>query len=132
MQTAYDVISIGAGHHGLVAAAYMAKAGKKVLVLERNEVIGGGCVTKEAAPGFLFDEHPTVHQVILSNPLIKNDELGLQSRFGLEYIFAEVAFASLFDDGSILPSYFSVDDTAREIAEFSAADCSHRRFPLAP
>lgn len=125
----YDVISVGGGHHGLIVAAYMAKAGKRVLVLERNGYIGGGCITKEISPGFLYDEHATVHQVILSNPLIKNDELGLKSHFGLEYIFPELSFASLFDDGSILPSYFSVDDTARAIGQFSAADAeSYRRF----
>ena len=61
----YDVISVGSGHHGLIAAAYLAKAGKRVLVLERQDYIGGGCVTKELAPGFRYDEHSTVHQVIL-------------------------------------------------------------------
>jgi phytoene dehydrogenase-like protein len=129
MAERYDVVSVGAGHHGLIVAAYMAKAGKRVLVLERNSYIGGGCVTKEISPGFLYDEHATIHQVILSNPLIKNDELGLKSRFGLEYIFPEVSFASLFDDGSVLPSYFKVDETARSIAQFSAADAeAYRRF----
>ncbi|QYE36347.1 NAD(P)/FAD-dependent oxidoreductase [Polymorphobacter sp. PAMC 29334] len=125
----YDVISVGAGHHGLVVAAYMAKAGKKVLVLERNAHIGGGCVTKEVAPGFLFDEHSTAHQVILSNPLIKNDELGLKAKFGLDYIYPAIPFASLFDDGSILPSYFDVEETARAIGEFSPTDAdAYRRF----
>lgn len=129
MAETYDVISVGGGHHGLIVAAYMAKAGKSVLVLERNAYIGGGCVTKEVAPGFLYDEHSTVHQVILSNPLLKNDELQLKSRFGLEYIYPEVSFASLFDDGSILPSYHDVEETARAIGQFSAADAdSYRRF----
>ena len=53
MAETYDVISVGSGHHGLLATAYMVKAGKGVLVLERNDHIGGGCVTKEIAPGFL-------------------------------------------------------------------------------
>ena len=48
----HNVIIIGAGHNGLVTAAYLAKAGKKVLVLERREVIGGAAVTEEFAPGF--------------------------------------------------------------------------------
>ena len=118
----YDVISVGSGHHGLIAAAYLAKAGKRVLVLERNDYIGGGCVTKELAPGFLYDVHSTVHQVILSNPLLKADELGLKSRFGLEYIFPDAPFASLFDDGSLLVSYRSVEATAQSIAQFSRQD----------
>jgi len=129
MSESYDVISVGSGHHGLIVAAYMAKAGKSVLVLERNAYAGGGCVTKEVAPGYLYDEHSTIHQVILSNPLIKNDELGLLSRFGLEYIYPDSPFASLFDDGSLLASYKSVDATAESIAQFSKADAdSYKRF----
>ncbi len=129
MAETYDIISVGAGSHGLLAAAYMAKAGKRVLVLERNDHIGGGAVTKEIAPGFLFDEHATVHQVILSNPLIRNDELGLMSQFGLEYIYPDAVFASVFDDGSSLVSYRDVEQSARAIAEFSAADAdAYRRF----
>jgi len=89
MSQTFDVVSVGSGHHGLVAAAYMAKAGKSVLVLERHDCAGGGCITKELIPGHYYDEHATVHQVILSNPLLKNDELALKSRFGLEYIYPE-------------------------------------------
>ena len=129
MPEAYDVISVGSGHHGLIAAAYLAKAGKRVLVLERNAYVGGGCVTKALAPGYYYDEHATVHQVILSNPLLKNDELGLKSRFGLEYIFPDAPYASLFDDGSLLVSYRSVERTAESIAQFSIADAeAYRRF----
>jgi phytoene dehydrogenase-like protein len=48
----HDVIIIGAGHNGLTAAAYLARAGKKVLVLERNAVVGGAAVTGEVGPGY--------------------------------------------------------------------------------
>jgi phytoene dehydrogenase-like protein len=51
----YDFIVIGAGHNGLVTAAYLAKAGRTVLVLERREVVGGSCVTEEFSPGFSAD-----------------------------------------------------------------------------
>ena len=50
----YDAIIIGAGHNGLVTAAYLAKAGKKVLVLERRSMVGGIAVTEEIFPGFKF------------------------------------------------------------------------------
>ena len=50
----YNVIVIGGGHNGLVNAAYLARAGKKVLVLERRHVLGGAAVTEEVFPGFKF------------------------------------------------------------------------------
>src|SRR3954447_4803250 len=50
--TTYDAIVIGGGHNGLVAACYLAKAGKKVLVLERHHTVGGAAVTEEIHPGF--------------------------------------------------------------------------------
>ena len=50
--TIYDIIIIGGGHNGLVAACYLAKSGLKTLVLERREVVGGGAVTEEIHPGF--------------------------------------------------------------------------------
>ena len=52
MQGRYDAIIIGAGHNGLVTACYLARAGKKVLVLERRHLVGGACVTEEVFPGF--------------------------------------------------------------------------------
>src|SRR6202163_3979748 len=51
MQARYDAIIIGAGHNGLVTACYLARAGRKVLVLERRYIVGGACVTEEVFPG---------------------------------------------------------------------------------
>src|SRR5688572_12684610 len=59
MTTHYDVIIIGAGHNGLVAAAYLAKQGKKVLVLERRSIVGGSVVTESFAEGFTVDSVQT-------------------------------------------------------------------------
>ena len=50
----YDAIVIGGGHNGLTAAAYLARAGRKVLVLERRHIVGGAAVTEEVFPGFRF------------------------------------------------------------------------------
>src|SRR5438094_3384771 len=54
MKAPYDAVVIGGGHNGLVTAAYLARAGKKVLVLERRPVLGGAAVTEEVFPGFRF------------------------------------------------------------------------------
>jgi phytoene dehydrogenase-like protein len=87
LATDYDFIVVGSGHNGLTAAAYLAKAGLKILVLERNDWFGGGVVTKEIlARGFKFDLHSSLHVNIQANPLILNDELGLLSKYGLQYL----------------------------------------------
>ncbi|RPH59152.1 MAG: FAD-dependent oxidoreductase, partial [Burkholderiales bacterium] len=67
----YDAIVIGAGHNGLIAAAYLARAGRKVLVLERRDVVGGAAVTEEIFPGYRFTEFSYV--VSLLRPEIIRD-----------------------------------------------------------
>ena len=130
MSTQYDVVAIGAGHNGLVAAAYLAAAGKKVLVLERNAWFGGGVVTKElTVPGFLHDQHSMAHIFIQGNPLLRNDDLGLKSKFGLKYVFPECPMMSVFEDGTTLGLYRDRERTVTEIAKFSAKDAeTYRRL----
>ena len=126
----YDIVAIGAGHNGLTAAAYMAKAGKKVLVLERKGHFGGGVSTRELTlPGFRHDEHSNVHIMIQGNPMLTDDELGLMSKFGLEYNYPELPHATIFDDGTSLLSYKDLDRTCENIAAFSPRDAeAYRKF----
>jgi phytoene dehydrogenase-like protein len=123
MPTNHDVVAIGAGHNGLVAAAYLATAGKDVLVLERNPWFGGGVVTAElTGPGYLHDRFSTGHSFIQGNPLLKNDELGLLSRYGLAYVFPEAPFICVFEDGSTIALYRDRNKTYENIAEYSTKD----------
>ena len=130
MPSHYDAIIIGAGHNGLVTAAYLAKAGKKVLVLERKPHYGGGVSTRELiAPGWRHDEHSNVHIMIQGNPMIREDELGLFAKFGLEYIYPELPHVSIWDDGTVMRSWKDLDRTCAEIEQYSPRDAeAYRRF----
>ncbi|MGH7073259.1 MAG: phytoene desaturase family protein [Stellaceae bacterium] len=125
-----DFVAIGSGHNGLVAAAYLAKAGKTVTVLERQGWIGGGVVTRDLTlPGFHHDQHSMAHIFILANPLIKNDELGLISKYGLKYTFPEMPTISVFPDGETIPLWRDRQKNYREIARFSKKDAdAYLRF----
>ncbi len=80
-----DVVVIGAGHNGLICAAYLAQAGLEVCVLDAQDVVGGNTVTEELTlPGFLHDSCSSAHVLIQSNPLMRDDELGLLSTYGLQ------------------------------------------------
>ncbi|HEX7710024.1 MAG TPA: NAD(P)/FAD-dependent oxidoreductase [Sphingomonadaceae bacterium] len=118
-----DIIAIGSGHNGLVAAAYLAVAGKNVLVLERNEWFGGGVVTRELTrPGFRHDQHSMSHIFIQGNPLLLNDDLALKRKYGLQYVFPDVPMMSVWEDGTTLPLHRDPAKSAEAIRRFSAKD----------
>src|SRR5881296_2412287 len=113
----YDVIVIGGGHNGLTNAAYLAKAGKKVCVLERRHVLGGAAVTEEIIPGFLFSECSYV--VSLLRPEIIR-ELDLP-RHGLEILPLDGTFTPM-PSGDYLWRMNDHARTRREIYRHSPVD----------
>ena len=128
MSSSYDVVAMGAGHNGLVAAAYLAKAGKKVLVLERKPYPGGGVSTQQLnTPGYWHDEHSSVHIMIQGNPMLRQDELGLIAEHGLKYHYSPVPHATIFPDQSVLYTYKDVDKTCECFAKVSAKDAETYR-----
>jgi phytoene dehydrogenase-like protein len=123
-----DIVCVGSGHNGLVAAAYLAVAGKTVVVLERNEWFGGGVVTRELTlPGFRHDQHSMAHIFIQANPLLATDDLKLQARYGLRYLFPDPPLISVFEDGKTLGLYRDRERTYAEIAKFSKRDAESYR-----
>lgn len=124
-----DIVVVGAGSNSLVAAAYMAKAGKSVLVLEKNQQCGGGVVSINIAPGFTHDPHASGYYLCIASPTVQHDELGLMSKFGLQWKTWEAGFGTIFDDGSSVIAYTDVDRTCEDIAKFSQKDAeTYRRF----
>ena len=126
----FDVILIGGGHNSLIVAAYLAKAGINVCILERNPHVGGGVITKEVTlPGFKHDLCSTQHWFISANPLIRNDELKLQSKYGLNYIPADPSTAIIFPDESSIVFHRDIDKTCESIAKISQRDAeTYRKF----
>jgi len=116
----HDIVIIGGGHNGLVAACYLAKAGLKVVVLERQPLVGGGAVTEELEPGFRLS---TLDHT--AGPFSKNIVSDLElSRFGLELITPEVRVIGLTPEGESLAIYNDVERTVREINKFSTRDAN--------
>lgn len=116
----YDDIIIGAGHNGLICACYLAKAGRKVLVVERRGVVGGAVCTEEIITGFKFDVGSSAHIMFPGTPIM--GELGLAD-FGLQYIEMDPwAFYPVPGAAMGISFHRSVEQTCESIAKISAAD----------
>src|SRR5512146_1084225 len=116
MSSIYDAIIVGAGHNGLVTAAYLARAGKRVLVLERREMVGGACVTEELWPGYKVSTASYVNS-LLRPEIIRDLEL---ARHGFELLPRSPSSFTPFPDGRSLLMGPDKDLTRREISKFSA------------
>ncbi|MFC4585354.1 phytoene desaturase family protein [Sphaerisporangium corydalis] len=129
---AVDVVVLGAGHNGLVCAGYLAAAGLEVLVLEARDVPGGNTVTEELTlPGFAHDSCSSAHVLIQSNPLLRDDELGLLGTYGLRYVMTDPAVVLPQPGGDALVMHRDLDGTAGEIARWSPADAESFRALMA-
>lgn len=126
----YDFVVAGAGHNSLITAAYLAKAGYSCVILDAREIPGGGASTEEVlGPGFWIDTCSTGHTLIQVNPLIRNDELGLVSKYGLQYVDPDPVAQVAFPDGEPFTMWLDIDKTCDEIARFSERDAeSYRRL----
>ena len=126
----HDVLIIGGGHNGLAVAAYLAKSGLDVCVIERQDIVGGTVATRELTlPGFKHEVGAYMHGLIQANPLIRLDELGLKSKYGLKYICPEKMFEAVFPDNRTMCFYRDLEKTCESIAQFSPKDAeSYRSF----
>jgi len=123
----WDIVVAGAGHNSLLTAAYAAKAGFKVLVLEGQDRIGGDTTSEELTlPGFIHDPCSTAHNLIQSNPLVRNNELQLD-RYGLRYLYPDPVFTMPFRDGRSITMWRDLERTCAELARFSQADAQAYR-----
>jgi phytoene dehydrogenase-like protein len=118
MRSRYDAIVIGAGHNGLVAASYLAKDGLSVAVFERNERVGGACVTNEIIPGFRVSGAAQVLGMFRAE-IIRDLDL---ERHGLAYRLREPEVFVPFPDGRHLFFYGDASRTIASIARLSTHD----------
>ncbi|BAY83842.1 FAD dependent oxidoreductase [Calothrix parasitica NIES-267] len=119
----YDVVIIGAGHNGLVCAAYLLKAGYSVALLEKRSVPGGAATTEELlpkeAPGFKFNLCAIDHEFIHLGPVVEELEL---EKYGLEYLDCDPVVFCPHPDGKYFLGHKSLDKTCAEIARYSQRD----------
>ena len=119
----HDIVIIGAGHNGLVCAAYLLKAGYRVLLLERRSIPGGAATTEELmpdlAPGFKFNPCAINHIFIHLGSVLQELEL---HRYGLEYLFCDPVVFCPHPDGKYFLAHRSVEKTCAEIARHSSRD----------
>jgi phytoene dehydrogenase-like protein len=129
----YDAIVVGAGHNGLVCALYLARAGWKTLVLERNEEIGGAVMSGEITrPGFVHDLYSMNQNLFLGSPVYGElaDDL---KRHGLSYKTASRPYSNVFPDGTSLRIYQDQDRTLELLHDHNPRDAEgfqrlHERY----
>ncbi len=128
MTSEYDGIILGAGPNGLTLAAYLAKAGLKILLLEKRFEAGGGLATEQVTlPGFLHNTHAVYMPMVDYAPPLKDFEEYLSKDYDLQFVHPSLVMAMPFADGSSLRLYQDVDKTCDSIAQFSKKDADTYR-----
>jgi len=116
----WDVIIIGGGPNGLISAAYLAKAGMKVVLVERRYEVGGGLATEEILyPGYYSSMHAIYHMMVDYMPVLKDFDL---RRHGLVWIQPNLQTSMVFEDGNSLLLTRMIEDTVDSISKFSTRD----------
>ena len=125
MPNTYDAVVIGAGHNGLTCAAYLAKAGLSVLVLDAYDRIGGQSTSEELTlPGYQSDVHAIGYQFANLSPT--PEELGL-AEHGFELIRSNPSMMHVFPDGTCVGLFGTIDETCESIGQFSRRDAASWR-----
>lgn len=119
MKTQHRIVIVGAGHNGLIAACYLARAGHEVLVVEQAAQPGGGSRTVERIPGYHFDTHSVAHNILNMTDIPQ--ELDLAGA-GLEYIEMNPFSVAIRADGKRVRFYRSLEATIASIAENDAQE----------
>lgn len=126
MSTDYDLITIGAGHNGLITSAYVAQAGYRVGVFERRDIVGGAVSTKELIPGYQIDLGGSAHILIRQTPIVEELEL---DKYGLTYLELDPMFVAPFPDGDVIYFYRDLDRTVEHIESlFPGEGQAYRQF----
>jgi phytoene dehydrogenase-like protein len=124
--TKYDVIVVGAGHNGLVAAAYLAKEGLSVAVFEKSHIPGGCVQTAEILPGYKVNVYSLEQYLIHATPIIQDLEL---SNYGLKYYDIDPTIFAPFKDRKYMLFYRDLEMTIKHIERFSKHDAiAYRKF----
>ena len=119
----YDGIIIGAGPNGLLTAAYLAKAGLKILLLERRFEMGGGlCSEHITIPSFIHNTHAIYMPMVDYAPFFQDFKHEMEEIFDLKFIFPDPVMSLTLQDGRTLSVYQDAERTARSIAQFSEKD----------